>query len=220
MAATGRKVITYGPPRDYTTKPFDHKRLQSQAGWTITKSVLRDADSDQVDFFTHSWGGPIGAGIAVHNREHVRHLILHDSAGLVETNVIRLAPGAVRLGVNVLRQARQELPFELTRENVLSGLRHLFFNPTRTIGEANAAAKSDIRQALRTLHNFGVSTATLHSEHDELFGAKDVSRIAEDLTDYFRVITGVGHAGIVNNPLVVVEAVNDFYAHVATRDNA
>ncbi len=209
IALSGRVAATYRPPRTRGLSfapDGSPERLQSKAAYAVTKRLHELYPDTQVDLVTHSMGGWLGAGIALHKPDKIRSLTLISSAGLTEHNLLKLTPGAINMSKNLLLGMRNGLPFEITPDTVIEALSHFVRNPVRTSGEALAVGTCNIRDTIPALGKLGVRVAILQLEHDELFKESVVAEIAKDLTQHYGIIPGLGHAGPITHPTEVAAA--------------
>lgn len=207
LATYGNAVTTYRPPR--TLGDQNPERMQSKAAWAVAKELGKSNGTFETDLVTHSMGSWLGANIAEHKPHAIRNLIVMGGAGLTGHNIISLAPGALQLGMNVIRDVPRIRSLEYTRDDVIQAVRHVIINPLRSLGEMAAVSGCDIRETLPRLGALGVNVAVVQFEKDELFETNQVARYTEAAGLELVVIPDLGHAAPITHPQEVAKAVDD-----------
>lgn len=166
---------------------------------------------DRVNLFGHSMGGWIGTELAAHKPDRVKTLTLVGSAGLIDHDVISLAPRMPRLVGRIALDLIRRRPEAVSPQNACDSLRHIIANPFLTTGEMVTVAHCDIREQLR--NGIEPRLVVIHPENDELFDAQTVGTSAKEFTNEVYLLDGLGHAAPITHPSDVASS----YASVLLR---
>lgn len=207
LAKNGNAVTTYKTPRTFGDP--NPERMQSKAMWAVAKRLGKIADTFEVDLVNHSASAWTGANVALRNPQAIRNLVIVGGAGLIDHNMITLAPGAVQLATNVVRSVPRFLELGYSWHDAKEVARHNLINPIRSIGEMAVASGCKSRDILPQLSLLGVNITIIQFENDELFDTTKVEQFAAESGINIVVLPKMGHAAPILYPEEVAAAVDD-----------
>lgn len=174
--------------------------------------VLEKKGVKKINAIAHSEAAINVVLAALINPEKFESITLFAPAGLMgEDNFTRLLTGFVGQ-FKGRPESMSTIPITGTEKEVQAvagkeALKYFLKNPVRLLQEGTAIYNSQIHEALRYLHEKGVSICVIAPVDDPVFPMKDIQKIVKaDMLDGFLSVRG-GHGAIGEHPELYIEAI-------------
>lgn len=181
--------------------------LASKATYAIMKDAHSRFGCMEFDLVGHSWGGHAATNVAMRRPELVRSVTYLASVGLEDHSLAQMLGRSLAFVQYELAPALEQLVGDSGAKIALESLHHILRNPARTAAEGIAAARCDIRPAVKRLGALGVKTAAVQFSHDHFFPPEETTLHTKRLLDAYEVMPGwANHLAPQLQPARVVEA--------------
>ncbi len=214
LADLGWLVVNCGAPRTqdavHALAPrnlHDALRLQSQATWSVARSMIVEGYTDQVTLVGHSMGGAVVVDTATHHPETIASVLLIASIGFGHSK----REATINFGKLGLFDIAPELIARALHGDTTiasQALHHTAHNPAQFVLECIGAMGSTVEERVVTLQEQGIPVDTLWFEHDLLF-PKKFSQRASKLARSSEIVPNVGHGALQLNPSYAALAIHN-----------